>query len=61
MPMYEYQCDECRVVEEKLRKMDDDTLPDCPNCGKKMPKCVSAGNFRFIGGGFYANEKKKRR
>jgi putative FmdB family regulatory protein len=32
MPLYEYQCDRCRKVFERVRKMSDPALTDCPEC-----------------------------
>ena len=43
MPIYEYQCTECGHELEKLQKLNDPPLTDCPACGKAtLQKRVSA-------------------
>jgi len=32
MPMYEFQCDDCGHVFEKLRRLSDSGTPPCPQC-----------------------------
>ena len=54
MPIYEYACDECGHRMEKLQKMSDAPLTDCPECGKSsLTKLVSAGGFILNGDGWY--------
>ena len=36
MPIYEYQCQACRHELEKLQKIADEPLRDCPGCGKPL-------------------------
>jgi putative FmdB family regulatory protein len=34
MPLYEYQCEDCQLVFDELRKADDREAPlECPKCG----------------------------
>lgn len=59
MPIYEYKCDECEHTLEKLQKMSDDPLKDCPACGKPgLQKMISAAGFRLKGGGWYETDFK---
>ena len=59
MPIYEYQCTECGLELEKLRKISDDPLTDCPECGKStLQKKVSAAGFRLKGSGWYETDFK---
>lgn len=59
MPIYEYKCTECGHQLEKLQKMSDDPLTDCPECGKPaLQKMVSAAGFRLKGGGWYETDFK---
>lgn len=49
MPIYEYQCDECGLRDEKLWSSiskSKDTIP-CESCGKEMRKLISRTNFAF--------------
>lgn len=59
MPIYEYQCQECQHQLERLQKMSDDPLKDCPECGKPaLKKKISAAGFRLSGGGWYETDFK---
>ncbi len=60
MPIYEYRCQDCSHELEKLQKMSDPLLTDCPACGKaSLRKLVSAAGFRLKGGGWYETDFKK--
>ena len=56
MPIYEYQCEKCNTVTEKLQAMGDKPLRKCPSCGGRLHKNLSPGAFVFKGAGFYAND-----
>lgn len=59
MPIYEYQCQACGHRLEKIQKMSDDPLKDCPECGKaSLTKLVSAPAFRLKGDGWYETDFK---
>lgn len=59
MPIYEYQCAACGAAMEKLQKISDAPLVDCPECGKsELRKLVSAAGFRLKGGGWYETDFK---
>ena len=60
MPIYEYQCQDCGEQLEKLQRMSDDPLTDCPACGEAaLKRLVSAAGFRLKGGGWYETDFKK--
>ena len=60
MPIYEYRCQECGHELEKLQRMSDDPLTDCPSCGQaQLKRLVSAAAFRLKGGGWYETDFKK--
>ncbi len=60
MPIYEYQCRACDHRLEKLQKISDAPLSDCPACGKPaLVKLISAAAFRLRGGGWYETDFKK--
>ena len=43
MPIYEYQCEACGHVFEKLQKISDAALTKCPDCdAEALKKLVSA-------------------
>jgi putative FmdB family regulatory protein len=57
MPIYEYQCQSCGAVTEKLQKLSDPPLTDCPDCGKpSLEKLVSAAGFQLKGTGWYVTD-----
>lgn len=60
MPIYEYRCQSCGHELEKLQKISDPPLVDCPECGESaLNKLISAAGFRLKGGGWYETDFKK--
>lgn len=59
MPIYEYQCGACEHQCQALRKISDEPLTLCPECGKEtLTKKVSAAGFRLKGNGWYETDFK---
>lgn len=59
MPIYEYECNACGHTLEKLQKISDPVLIDCPECGDAaLQKLISAAGFRLKGGGWYETDFK---
>ena len=59
MPIYEYRCQQCDHEFEKIQKMSDAPLSDCPSCGQaSLKKLISAAAFRLKGGGWYETDFK---
>jgi putative FmdB family regulatory protein len=60
MPIYEYECQECGRVFEKIQRFSDDPLSEyeCEACGRATPvkKLVSAAAFHLKGGGWYVTD-----
>lgn len=60
MPIYEYRCQSCGHEMEKLQKISDDPLLECPACFEAaLKKLVSAAGFRLSGSGWYETDFKK--
>lgn len=60
MPIYEYQCQSCGHQLEKLQRISDEHLRDCPDCGEaELSRLVSAAAFRLKGAGWYETDFKK--
>jgi len=55
MPLYEYQCQNCGRTLEKRQKFSDPELTECPHCGGRLEKLLSAPAVQFKGGGWYAD------
>ncbi len=53
MPLYEYECQQCHKHTEKRQKFSDPEITECPHCGGKLQRVLSAPNFAFAGGGWY--------
>ena len=59
MPIYEYQCNACGHKLEKLQKISDAPLKDCPACTQPdLHKLISAVAFRLKGAGWYETDFK---
>jgi len=55
MPIYEYACESCGKVTEKLVGISGDNGSiDCPECNAKAVKIMSASAFHLKGGGWYS-------
>ncbi|MBD3649159.1 MAG: zinc ribbon domain-containing protein, partial [Pseudomonadales bacterium] len=53
------QCEACGHKLEKIQKMSDAPLRDCPACDKPtLNKLISAAAFRLKGGGWYETDFK---
>ena len=60
MPIYEYRCESCDHRLEKLQKMSEGDMVDCPECEKPaLKRLVSAAAFRLKGSGWYETDFKK--
>ncbi len=59
MPIYEYECLNCKIQFEKLQKMSDLPITNCPECSNgKVKKLISATSFRLKGQGWYETDFK---
>ena len=60
MPIYEYKCQSCGHELEKLQRISDPSLTDCPFCDEpSLQRLVSAAGFRLKGAGWYETDFKK--
>src|SRR5438309_385504 len=53
MPIYEFVCEACGRLVERLQKVSDPPPDACPECGGKMAKIMSRNSFQLKGGGWY--------
>ena len=57
MPTYEYRCTTCSHEFEKIQRMSEDPVAECPECGAKSERKLSAGaGLLFKGSGFYITD-----
>ncbi len=59
MPIYEYECSNCKFYVEALQKISEPPMRQCPSCKKQtLKRLVSAPVFRLKGGGWYETDFK---
>jgi putative FmdB family regulatory protein len=60
VPIYEYRCESCEHRLEKLQRLSEGLLIDCPECRRPtLKRLVSAPAFRLKGSGWYETDFKK--
>ena len=55
MPIYEYQCQKCGVI-EVTQRITDKALTKCPACKAKIKKLISNTSFQLKGTGWYITD-----
>jgi putative FmdB family regulatory protein len=61
MPIYEYECDECRCRFDKRQLFQDEAKADCPKCKGKSKRIMVPSPVIFKGSGFYVNDYPNQR
>jgi len=56
MPIYEYQCSQCKERHEVIQRFSDAPMTHCPSCGGDMKKLPSSPAIQFKGSGFYKTD-----
>ncbi len=56
MPIYEYSCDKCGNVIERIQKFSDPLLTDHEDCGGALTKLISQSSFQLKGDGWYVTD-----
>jgi putative FmdB family regulatory protein len=57
MPIYAYKCESCDHAKDILRKMSDEPLTVCPQCGESsFKKQLTAAGFQLKGSGWYVTD-----
>jgi putative FmdB family regulatory protein len=56
MPIYEYQCLQCKERHEVIQRFSDAPPSHCPACGGDMKKLPSSPSIQFKGSGFYKTD-----
>lgn len=55
MPIYEYNCQDCKQIFEEWQKDYEERDIPCPVCGGKATRLISNTSFVLKGGGWYAS------
>jgi putative FmdB family regulatory protein len=57
VPIYEYECDNCKEAFEVFLGINDPQVESCPNCnGKEVRKLISNCSFQLKGSGWYLTD-----
>ena len=56
MPIYEYECEQCRHRMELIQKHNDPPLATCPKCSGPLRKLIAAPALQFKGSGWYVTD-----
>lgn len=59
MPIYLYQCDSCGVRFERLQRMSEEPLTDCPECNGHVHRVIQPVGIIFKGSGFYITDNRQ--
>lgn len=59
MPIYLYQCDSCGVRFERVQRMSEDPLTDCPECNGQVHRVIQPVGVIFKGSGFYITDNRQ--
>jgi len=59
MPIYEYECERCRLRFELRRHFGEDGGTPCPQCGSEARRLFSPVPIIFKGSGFYVTDNRK--
>jgi putative FmdB family regulatory protein len=58
MPVYEYECPNCKVKFEVMRKFSESGGSTCPTCGAEGQRIYCAPFLVFKGPGFYVTDSR---
>lgn len=56
MPVYEYECKDCKQRLEIIQRFDDPPLENCESCGGTLKKLISNTSFVLKGNGWYVTD-----
>jgi len=59
MPIYEYECESCRIRFERLQHFKDDPIKECPECGCAVHRVLQPVGIIFKGSGFYITDHRQ--
>ena len=59
MPLYEYECFLCGHRFERLQRVSDASVVECPECGGSVRRLLSAPALQFKGSGWYVTDYGK--
>lgn len=60
MPLYDYQCSNCKQVTEVRHGFDVTYAEPCPSCGGQLQRVFNPAPIVFKGSGFYVTDSRKK-
>lgn len=58
MPTYEYRCEECGIVFERMQRFSEEPIKVCPECNGPVRRVIHPVGIIFKGSGFYVTDNK---
>jgi putative FmdB family regulatory protein len=58
MPIYEYQCTNCKFLFERIQRFSDPPVTACPQCGEPVRKVLQPVGIVFKGSGWYKTDSR---
>ena len=52
MPWYDWKCKDCKEIRENVSASIEDKIQECPSCGGRSVRQISAPPLRFKGSGW---------
>lgn len=59
MPIYEYECGECKCRFERKQRFDEEPVAICPRCEGRARRVIHSVPVIFKGSGFYVTDNRK--
>jgi putative FmdB family regulatory protein len=59
MPLYEYECFLCGERFERIQRVSDDPVSECPSCGGSVRRLLGVPALQFKGSGWYVTDYGK--
>jgi len=56
MPLYEYECQSCGEHVERIQRVNDAPLRECPKCGGPLRRLLGVPALQFKGSGWYVTD-----
>jgi putative FmdB family regulatory protein len=56
LPLYPYRCTHCGHSFEKIQSFNDEPETECPRCGGKLERPLTAPGLQFKGAGWYVTD-----
>jgi len=59
MPIYQYECNKCGIRFERMQRMSDEPLTECPECDGQVHRVIQPVGIIFRGSGFYITDNRQ--